>query len=73
VSLTTRSWKGRTFTVIGIDGLTPDDISLHSEIAFPSDLTSRSDLWAYVNYVGFQMKYSQGLLEAMIDCRLSRA
>jgi hypothetical protein len=73
MALTSRSWKGRDFTVIALEGLTRDYIRELTNFHFPEWINTESAAYAYVNYAGMRMRFSEELIEAMIRIRTGDA
>lgn len=64
---TTRSWKGREFTVLSLEGNGPGFAEYLAEAFFPAELEDKAQLWSYVNIVGLRMRFSEELIKAMIE------
>lgn len=73
MALTSRSWKGRDFTVVALEGQTPESIRELTNFHFPEWINSEDACYAYVNYVGMRMRFSEELIEAMVRIRTGDA
>jgi hypothetical protein len=69
--LTTRSWKGRQFDVLSLEGMSTENINELAVLYFPWEYTREQQFWAYVNYAGLRMRFSEELIKAMICSQLS--
>jgi len=70
MALIERSWKGRTFTVMTLDGLDMDYVRDLAAFYFPEHIADVALAWAYVNYVGMRMRFTDELIGAMIQLRM---
>jgi hypothetical protein len=69
---TTRSWKGRQFTVLSLEGMDRDYVAFLSDSFFPDEYMLEKRLWAYAEMCGFRMRFSEELIKAMIEARQER-
>jgi hypothetical protein len=71
MALVERSWKGRTFMVQPLsDVKSKRELREMTNRYFPEFLQNNQILWYHVDYVGYRMRFSGELLEAMINLRL---
>jgi hypothetical protein len=57
--------------VLTLDGMDPDYLRSLTDFHLPEHLHDEVTCWAYVDMTGARMRFSNELLEAMIQLRLS--